>query len=477
MELVSLVGMAALALSAADPGGPSPGVAASSPLPRPVFTRQTLFSIPFEVAPPGPAGQEAVEVRLYVSADRGATWHFYSKVEPSRGYFLFRAGGDDALWFLIRTVDRDGQLRPDGASGPGLIVVVDTIPPRLALEARRGAGGEVTAMWQIEDPNFDRESLRIQYRTAVSPVWESVAVNHDDATRAGAVHHGTVTWWLPPNVPGVQIRAEVSDMAGNPSVTHAQLGAESPPVTAPGSGTSSAVEQPAARRTVPDPAEPPSEVVRWVPGIFELDYDVESAGSLGIDRVELWGTRDGGQTWSSFGIDDDNKSPMLVTVHEDGIYGFRVVVRNGAGLGGKMPRAGDKPEVWIGVDQTRPSAQILNTEQTGGSEAGQLLIKWKADDPMLANRPISLLVSDSPGGPWSPVATDLENSGEYLWPLDGRARERIYLRLEARDRAGNLGVDETSTAISGRQLQPVVRIRDVRPLDRASQLPQRSFLR
>lgn len=218
---------------------------------------------------------------------------------------------------------------------------------------------------------------------------------------------------------------------------------------------------------------PSGETVRVVHSrVFELEYDVESVGPSGIARVELWGTLDKGRTWSSFGIDDDNKSPLLVTVPEEGLYGFRVAVRNGAGLGGKKPRSTDKPEVWIAVDQTKPSAQILNTEQSGVGQAGQLIIRWKADDRMLADRPISLFFSDTVGGPWSPIANDLENTGEYAWSLDSRVPQRVYLRLEVRDRAGNLGISETSTAVSLDQLRPVVRIRDVRPLDRSAQAPR-----
>ncbi len=44
---------------------------------------------------------------------------------------------------------------------------------------------------------------------------------------------------------------------------------------------------------------------------FDLEYDVEGVGPSGIARVELWGTRDGGRSWSSYGIDNDNRSPIL----------------------------------------------------------------------------------------------------------------------------------------------------------------------
>ena len=93
--------------------GPPTGVdppASTQALPEPIATRQTLFAIPFRVERPDQAWREPVEVQLYVSADRGATWDRYSRVDPMRRQFVFRAGSDDEYWFAIRTLDRSGQL-------------------------------------------------------------------------------------------------------------------------------------------------------------------------------------------------------------------------------------------------------------------------------------------------------------------------------------------------------------------------------
>jgi hypothetical protein len=657
MDLASIVGMLALAVSTGGADGLAPG--AQETLPEPISTRQNLFSIPFHVDQPGQPDQEPVEVQLHVSVDRGATWHFYSKVQPKRGYFLFRAGGDGQFWFLIRTLDRNGRLRPGETRMPGLRVIVDTTPPKLELKAGRGRAGQVTAEWQVDDPNFDPGSLKIQYRTGENPIWQYVAIDRQDVQGEGALHRGEVSWWLPSDASRVEIRAEAADTAENPTVTHAQIAGEAPPAaasvpTAPYTPVPPAIEKPAdevaqgasqpawrpstdppaeetwwsrtasdlpardgpadagptytfppssntanpspyayaasvttseapsAETTPPgsrhvnqkkpntpqkkasppsapardpvgsqdnwtggvprypstDPAEassgfapgepvaadrpipdqvvagpesegdsvaiqihpairnqyvadessptrfdtsivPPGEAVRTVGSrVFELEYDVESVGPSGIACVELWGTRDGGRTWSSFGVDGDNRSPFLVTVQEEGIYGFRVAVKNGAGMGGKKPRSGEKPDLWIGVDETRPTAEILGAEQAGGGRPGQLLIRWKADDAMLEEKPISLYFSDRVGGPWKPVAKDLENSGQYAWSPDGLASQRVFLRLEVRDRAGNMSVSETNVAISPEDLQPVVRIREVHPLDRSAETPpQRYFYR
>jgi hypothetical protein len=205
--------------------------------------------------------------------------------------------------------------------------------------------------------------------------------------------------------------------------------------------------------------------------LFEIEYDVSATGPSGIGRVELWSTRDGGQSWNRHAVDNDRRSPLLVTVDEDGIYGFRVVAANGAGVGAKPPVSGDQPDIWVGVDLVKPIATILSAQQGVGPEAGQLIVTWKASDKMLADHPVSLLYSATRGGPWSTVANGLENSGRHAWPIDNQTPPQIFLRLEVRDAAGNIGAAEMSAPIIIDQSSPSIRIRDVRSHSQTGQLP------
>ncbi len=99
-----------------------------------------------------------------------------------------------------------------------------------------------------------------------------------------------------------------------------------------------------------------------------------------------------------------------------------------------------------------------------GKDDGQLIITWEASDKMLADRPVTLAFSQNPGGPWTTIATGLENTGRYTWTIDSRVPPLIYLRLEVRDEAGNLSIDDRKPPIALDQTRPTAKIREVRPV-------------
>ena len=241
------------------------------------------------------------------------------------------------------------------------------------------------------------------------------------------------------------------------------------PATIPASGDplSQAREaSPAATSATAPAAEilPPGAQPRMINARrIELDYDVDAADSPGIRKVEVWGTRDGGQSWTRFATDDDNRSPAVVNVDGDGVYGFRIVVESASGPSDGPPRPGDAPEVMIGVDTTKPVARLTSTELGSGAQSGTLSIRWEASDTMLGQRPISLFTSRQATGPWAPIGTDLENSGQFTWRPEAGAPERVYLRLEARDLAGNAEVIDTPAPVSLVPARPKGHIRGVRP--------------
>lgn len=238
-----------------------------------------------------------------------------------------------------------------------------------------------------------------------------------------------------------------------------------------------ALPPPAASRPEPESLDAPSPQHPRLTNSkrFSLEYDVESVGPEGIADVELWGTNDNGRSWMKWGTDPDRESPFDVEVANETQYGFRIVVVGKNGLASNTPKAGDGADIWIGVDVTRPDARLTGAIYGSGAQAGKLQIRWTANDPHLGPRPITLLSADNPAGPYSPIAAGLPNSGEYWWEYDPRSPRELYLRLEVRDSAGNLAVDQLSEPIKIEGLAPKARIRSILP-GAESAPPRSSFV-
>ncbi len=478
-----------------------------------VATRQSTFAIPFHVARARDPAQEPVEVRLYVSTDFGATWQLYEAVEPSEQRFLFRGHGDGQYWFLVRTLNRAGELFPRGGDQPELRVVVDTTPPRLHLEAHRGAAGEIVVRWEVVELNPKPDSLTIQYRAGPGEPWHSVAINHREQTIAETVQEGRVTWWPQTDARRIEIRAQVTDLAGNPAVTHAQLAPSQPdhqtagaspptgrsgaPRNDPPSPAEAAIAEPGAvsagaplrpvsvsvesdhrggggysKRSGGEIDGDPGEPAWLPPGVrpkmvnsrrFALEYAIDPARSAPGAWIELWGTGDGGQSWNRVAADRTFESPLLAEVAADGLFGFRVLVREGGPGDDPPPQSGDLPEVWIGVDTVPPRVSLVSVAEQEG--AGKLVIRWETEGLRLAERPVTILCRATREAPWFTLASGIDDSGRFVWPIDPRAPSQAHFRVEVRDAAGNVGAAETTEAISLNPPRRQARIHDVRPVN------------
>jgi hypothetical protein len=196
---------------------------------------------------------------------------------------------------------------------------------------------------------------------------------------------------------------------------------------------------------------------------FELDYGVDAISADEIHRIEVWYTLDGGRSWRHHGDDEDGVSPYLMEVDEDGVVGVRLLIQTQSSFTIRPPESGDPADVWIRVDATQPTAQITSVRYGVGEKAGTLELHWEAHDESLMDRPILFLYGDNPNGPWRKVADPLPNTGRYDWTVDDRAPAKIYLRLEVRDKAGNLTEETLPTPINNHRVAPRGHIRNVRP--------------
>ena len=201
---------------------------------------------------------------------------------------------------------------------------------------------------------------------------------------------------------------------------------------------------------------------------FSLDYDLDSVGPAGVKAVELWVTTDSGHTWRKWGEDADKQSPFEIQVESERTFGFRMVIVANNGLATHPPEPGDAADVWVQIDTTQPTVRIMQAGYGQGEHAGQLDLRWQADDEHLGSRPVTIVFSEQPEGPYTTLAAGLPNTGQYYWTIDPRTPRQLYLRIEVRDEAGNLGVAQTTEPVSLEGLAPRGRIRSVAPTQPAN---------
>jgi hypothetical protein len=180
-----------------------------------------------------------------------------------------------------------------------------------------------------------------------------------------------------------------------------------------------------------------------------LDYKLSKVGKSGIGSVDLWWTRNDGQSWELYASDTKirgtiQNGPQHATVElpGEGTYGFILVVKSQAGLGKPPPRVGDIPEIRVEVDTTLPVAQLF-APVPDPARPGHLILKWVAKDNNLTNSPITLEWAEKREGPWRDIVKDYRNAGMFPWQLPDQLPVQVYMRLRVRDLAGNESIAVT----------------------------------
>ena len=119
------------------------------------------------------------------------------------------------------------------------------------------------------------------------------------------------------------------------------------------------------------------------------------------------------------------------------------------GVRGYRPKAGELPQIWGGVDTTRPTVRLISVELRPADDEQHLTVRWEASDAKLSARPVALAYSPKRDGPWQRLETEMENRGTYECQIPLQNPAEVFVHLEVRDEAGNIGsVDSAEPARS-----------------------------
>jgi hypothetical protein len=377
------------------------------------------------------------QVLLHVSSDSGRNWQYTAKANPGDRdrAFLFTAPQDGWYWFTTQTQDDRGNLQPATSQQfqPLIKVCVDTVKPVAALRqvAPHEGTGTVAVEWDVHDTNLDVMSLRIDYRP-----WGSHDVREWLPLPIPAVARGEKSWTPPLTNISLEVHLWVQDKAKNTTEQTIQV--------TPG-------------RAAPGPTAPGPAPVRHVKSReFQLGCTLNNLGESGVQGIDVYVLRDG--VWQKFtpdpkqcNIDRERaRAVVAVKVQSTGRWGFTLVPRSGVGLSNPPPRPGDQPQIWIEVDEKKPGVSIDNVVVGQGADLGRMTVYWTASDEHLRAKPITLSYSASKDGPWTPLASQLENTRMYA--VDTRTVNpklpfQFYLRVDAVDEAGNVGSAVTPNTV------------------------------
>lgn len=105
---------------------------------------------------------------------------------------------------------------------------------------------------------------------------------------------------------------------------------------------------------------------------------------------------------------------------------------------------------------------LMPLTQGEGEQHNEVVIEWSVRDELLADRPVSLFYSTSrEAGDWEPLTGWMPNSGRYQWAVSPQFRKSVYIRIDARDAAGNVTTLISEEPILLDRSRPQARITDV----------------
>jgi hypothetical protein len=396
-----------------------PGAAQTASADRVYYSKDKGFKIPFE---PEGGDRRIQKVELYVSKDGGKSWSQALTRHPRDGHFPFQTQEDGWYWFAVRTIDQDNRAYPARTDQfkPEMKVCVDTTPPEVTLRPLAARDGRVGVDWLVRDENLDLNTLRLEYRTA-GAAWQELTVQK--AATGERI-------WNPNATAGLEVRLSVHDRAGNVGEKVLALGA--------GGGEKYNPDQ----RTPTTDAGP--STIRFVnTDRISFNFKIEDVGTSGIAGVELWYTEDQGRSWRKYAENFSKDPPYVVTMDGEKLYGFTLIARSGVGKGEQAPQKGDAPQVYVQIDKTKPDVRLEGAKVGSGPDGNTLTLNWTARDQFMRPQPITISYCERMGDEWKPIARDLDNTGRYVWKLPPDVPPRMFVRVEAVDRAGNIGTADT----------------------------------
>ncbi len=189
------------------------------------------------------------------------------------------------------------------------------------------------------------------------------------------------------------------------------------------------------------PAE--DEIASSASTAIDIRYAVQPSQDP-LRRVDLWFTRDCGETWELAPLKITLENPLRYEAPSPGLYGFYLVLHN-THTATPPPTEGAKAHKWVRiVDQRLPEVQILSIRPDERFDLNrEIHIRWRVEDDNCGDRPVAIHYRTEQTRMYKPIADLLPAVGSYRWTLPEGLSGRLSIKVTATDRMDRAGQDST----------------------------------
>lgn len=202
------------------------------------------------------------------------------------------------------------------------------------------------------------------------------------------------------------------------------------------------------------PPEPFKDGIKDIPVTAAKDMSLSpKADPDGLLHYELWYQSFDGAKWGTWQKHSQvfAKGTPVVWAPPEGRWQVYLRVVKTSGIAstdpGKNPEA-VKPQKEFIIDRSSPQVAVTFPAAKAKLRGGdKYTVTWTAADPYLRNAPISIKWSLDGSGAFATVADNLPNSGSFEWTVPRDMTQTGVLRIEAGDKAGNVGVADSTNLL------------------------------
>jgi hypothetical protein len=176
---------------------------------------------------------------------------------------------------------------------------------------------------------------------------------------------------------------------------------------------------------------------------FQIPIRTKPESRASIRDLELYVSRDQGQTWEQQGQCKPDKEAFTYTAPADGSYWFKVVVVDVRGQRDPQNPALGEVGQRIFVDTVKPEVRV-----TAERQGDDVLVRWnvREDNPDWPTFKVEYRSADTVNGLWTPVAAMPDQGQVTIHPSSAGP---ILVRVQVQDLAGNLGQEQKEVPAGG----------------------------